>query len=232
VQNVLLFSLTAMANPTLVAATTVMLVLDHPKRLMLGYLLGALMTSITIGCVIVFALSSSSAVSTAKRTINPIADLAVGAILLIVAYALHGERRERLAERRRERKERKQAGGAVKAPPRWKTALENGSARTTFVVGAVLTLPGASYLAALHSLTELHYSTAGTVVVVVMINVIMLALLEVPLIAFTVAPEWTPAAIERVKAWFSRRGAQVAITGVALLGSLLVLRGVITLLAT
>ena len=34
-----------------------------------------------------------------------------------------------------------------KGPPRWQRALGRGSARVTFVVGAMLTLPGASYLA-------------------------------------------------------------------------------------
>src|SRR5580704_17894150 len=36
-----------------------------------------------------------------------------------------------------------------KGPPRWQQALSKGSARTTFVVGALLTLPGGSYLAGL-----------------------------------------------------------------------------------
>ena len=62
--RVILFSLTAAINPTLVAATTVMLLLPSPKRLMLGYLLGAYLTSITIGCVIVLSLGQSGAVTT------------------------------------------------------------------------------------------------------------------------------------------------------------------------
>src|SRR5205807_1864440 len=59
VGEVILLSLTASLNPTLVAATTVMLMLDKPVRLMMGYLLGAYITSITIGLVIVFSLSDS-----------------------------------------------------------------------------------------------------------------------------------------------------------------------------
>ena len=35
-QQVLVFSFTAMANPTLLAATTVLLLLPSPKKLMLG----------------------------------------------------------------------------------------------------------------------------------------------------------------------------------------------------
>ena len=40
-------SLTAALNPTLLAAVTVMLTLLSPKRLLLGYLVGAAVTSIS-----------------------------------------------------------------------------------------------------------------------------------------------------------------------------------------
>ena len=39
--NVFLLSLVAMFNPTLLAAVTIMILLPNPKRLMVGYLLGA-----------------------------------------------------------------------------------------------------------------------------------------------------------------------------------------------
>jgi hypothetical protein len=44
---IFLLSLSAMLNPSLLAALTVMLLLPNPKRLMVGYLLGAYLTSIT-----------------------------------------------------------------------------------------------------------------------------------------------------------------------------------------
>ena len=225
--RVLLFSFTAMLNPTLLAATTVMLLLPEPKRLMLGYLLGAMLTSITLGLVIVFSLESSPAVNSAKKTVNPAIDLALGALLLIVALVLSSGPRERFAERRREHKAAKED----KAPPRWERALSTGSARITFAVGVVLTLPGASYLAALTTIGKLNYGTAETVLLVVMVNVIMLALLEVPLIGFYFAPEWTPDAVQRAKAWFSRNATRAATMAAAAVGSLLILRGVITILS-
>ena len=49
-------ALAAALNPTLVAASTLTMVLPGPVKLMLGYLVGALMTSITLGLVIVFSL--------------------------------------------------------------------------------------------------------------------------------------------------------------------------------
>jgi Sap, sulfolipid-1-addressing protein len=223
--RVLFFSITAMLNPTLVAATTVMLLLPNPKKLMLGYLLGAVLTSVTIGLVIVFALKHSHAVSTSKHSINPVVDLVIGAIFILIATVLRTGRDKRVRERRAQRKGRKEA----KKTPRWQQALGKGNPKITFAVGAVLTLPGASYLAALTNLTKLDYSTVGTVITVLVVNLIMLALIEVPLVCFAVAPDWTPAAIERVKAAFSANGRKIAFTGLMILGSLLILRAVITL---
>ena len=50
---------------------TVMLPLPSPSKLMLGYLLGAYVTSITLGVVIVFSLSNSSATNTTQNTLSP-----------------------------------------------------------------------------------------------------------------------------------------------------------------
>ncbi len=223
--QVILLSLTASLNPTLVAATTVMLLLDKPSRLMLGYLLGAYMTSITLGLVIVFSLSNSSTTNTTKKTISPAVDIALGAIALAVAFVLYTGRHERLTERRRARK----AAKPDKGPPRWQRELSKGSARTTFVIGAVLTLPGASYLAGLDQIHKLNYSTTTTVLIVIGFNLVMLWLLEVPLASFVVAPEWTPSAIERAKQWVSRHRHVFAVRGFAAIGALLVIKGIIGL---
>ena len=68
-----------------------------------------------------------------------------------------------------------------------------------------------------------------TVLLVLMVNVIMLALIEVPLVCFAVAPEWTPQALQRAKEWFARDSHRIAVLGTAIVGSLLILRGLITL---
>ena len=224
--QVILLSLTASLNPTLVAATTVMLLLDSPAKLMAGYLLGAYMTSIALGLVIVFSLSNSSATNTTENTVSPAVDIGLGAIALAVAFVLYTGRHERFRERRRAKKEAK----GPKEPARWQRELSKGSPRVTFAVGALLTLPGASYLAGLHDIAKLNYSTAVTVLVVIGFNLVMLWLLEVPLAAFLVAPEWTPRAIERAKLWVSRHAHVFAVRGFAALGTLLVIKGLIGLL--
>jgi hypothetical protein len=228
VTQIFLLALTAALNPTLLAATTVMLVLPSPRRLLLGYLAGAMMTSITLGIVIVFSLSGTSrTTSTAEHTVNPAVDIALGALILVVVFVV-GTGRD---SRRRARSERKRAATVSKAPPRWKQALSGGSARTTFAVGALLTLPGASYLAALSLTAKQDLSTAGAVLTIVAFNVVMLMLLEVPLVGFAISPATTAARVERFTAWLSRNGGRIALGGGLIVGVALLFRGVAELLA-
>ena len=115
--TVLAFTLTAMANPTLIAVTTLMLLLPDPKRLMLGYLAGALLTSITLGLVNVFAAEDSSVTNSAKHTVNPVLDLTLAGLLLVIAFVLHSGRdgaiRERRAARKAGAKEKKTPAGSA-----------------------------------------------------------------------------------------------------------------------
>ena len=78
--QVFVFSLTAALNPTLLTAVTVMLTLDKPERLLTGYLAGAALTSVTCGLLLVFALPGSSTSSTAKHSVNPALNIALGAL--------------------------------------------------------------------------------------------------------------------------------------------------------
>jgi hypothetical protein len=220
--QVLVFSLAAALNPTLLTATTVMLLLPSPKRLLLGYLLGAYMTSITLGMVIVFALQDSSAVDTTKDTISPAASIVFGVILIVVALVLHsGGHRER-AKRHKEEKASKQ-----EKPPRWREVMSKGRARDTFVVGALLTLPGAAYLAGMSGISDQTLSTPVTVLCVVGFNIIMLAILEVPLLGYTFAPDWTRNAMERFKAMLTKDGERILFIVVLVLGLALVLRSLV-----
>ena len=122
--QVILLSLTASLNPTLVAATTVMLLLPSPSKLMLGYLLGAYVTSITLGLVIVFAASNSSTTNTTENTLSPTVDIVLGGLALVGAWVVWSGRQQRIRERRRARK----AAKPDKGPPRWQRELNKGSA--------------------------------------------------------------------------------------------------------
>jgi Sap-like sulfolipid-1-addressing protein len=226
VSRVFLFALTAALNPTLLTATTVMLLLPNPRRLMLGYLAGALTTGVVLGIAIVEWLSGSGAVSETKHTVAPGIDIAFGLIALVAAYVVQSGRIKHARARRREKRV-----ATPKKTPRWQEALSGGSARTTYLVGLLLSFPGASYLASLTEISKLNLSAAGVVLTVLAVNGVMLVLLEVPLISFAVAPTWTPTAIERFKAWMARHGAKALVITLTIIGALFILRGLVTIAA-
>ena len=218
------FAFTAALNPTLLAATMVMLFAARPSRLMLGYLLGAWTVSISIGLVIVFALHSSGAVNTTQHTLSPAADIVLGLLLLLVAFVIHGDRDAAVRARR-------QARAETKETPRWRRALDQGSPRTAFVVGILLTLPGASYLVGMTRISNANASTAVTALAVVLFCVIMLLLIEIPLAGFAVRPDATQRTVRRFTDWVGSNARTIVARGALVIGGLLLLRAAITLLS-
>lgn len=225
--QIFFLSLLAMFNPTLLAAVTLMLLTERPKRLMLGYLLGAYTTSITLGLVIVFALHDSDAVSTSKRTIGPGEDVIIGCLLLLIAYVLGSDRDARLRERRARRKEAKlaKAGGEKKEPLPMRL-LGRGSPRIAFVVGMLLSFPGVSYLTGLAHIDKLNAAAVPSALLVIAFCLIQQLLLEVPLVGYILRPEGTQRAVDGFRVWLGRNGRRAGIWVAVVLGILLVVRGV------
>jgi len=219
VSRVFLLALTAALNPTLLAATTVMLLLPSPRRLLLGYLLGAYTTGITVGLAVEYWLHGSDVVSTTKRSVSPVVDITIGLLLILVAFVV--------ATDRSARRGKQESADRAKKTPRWQQTMNKGTARSTYVVGVLLSFPGASYLAALTEISRQSLSVVATVLTVIAVNVVMLALLELPLIGYSVAPDWTSATVERLKAWIARNGRRALAIGAAVIGIGLIVRGLI-----
>lgn len=220
-------ALPAAASPTLCAAVGVILLSKNARRLLLGCLLGAYTTTIGLGLVIVFAVPDAGATTTTRTTVSPAVDVDLGVVALVVATVLYRGPSERIEERRAKHKQAQEKKG----PPRWQRLLDKGSPWAAYAVGAILTLPGASYLLALDILRKQSLSNGQTVLAVVAFCVLMLALLEIPVIAYVVAPDWTPRAVASFQAWIRRDGRRIAVWALLLLGILLIVRGTIEALA-
>ena len=228
--QIFLLSLFAMFNPTLLAAVTLMLLLENPRRLMLGYLLGAYVTSISTGLVIVFALSDSSAASASKNSLSPSADIVIGLLLLLIAFVLATDRDRPLRERKARRKQEKlEADGGEEKEALPLRLLGRGSPRVAFVVGLLLSFPGLAYLTGLSHINKLDAAAVPTALLVIAFCLIQQLLLEIPLVSYFVAPEETADRVRRFRAWLSRNGRQAAIIGAAVLGSLVIVRGIVGL---
>jgi hypothetical protein len=222
--EIVLFAFLSAVYPTLIAATTVMLLLPRAERLMFGFWLGAMIASVTCGLVIVFALDGSTAVKTTRNTISPALDLAIAGLLVLAAVALSRGEDERVRARHQARHPRDE-----RSTPKWQQTLRDGNPWHTFVVGIVLSFPGVWYLAALDRLAKLDYRTVVVILVVVGFCLLQLILIEVPMLAFKVWPEQTPVAIGHAKAWASSHGRHYAVCGLGVFAVLLAIVGVIGL---
>lgn len=219
--DVVLFSFASALNPTLLAATTVMLFMpSHPERLMLGYWLGAMVTSLASGLLLIYVLDGTGASNNAKHTLTPIEDYVLAGGALIVAALLAGGAFRRVRTRRAMRRTE------PRKTPKWQQRMRDGELRTAFVIGMALSLPGATYLLLLDRLSKLHYSFVVTLLVLIGSNLIQLIVLEVPMLSFSIWPERTPRAIEAVKAWIGTHGREYGAVGLTVIGVLLVVRGI------
>jgi hypothetical protein len=231
--NIFLLSLVSMFNPSLLAAVTVMLLLPGPKRLMFGYLLGAYTASITVGLLIIFTLHNSSAERTAKHTISPAEDIVVGVITMLIAFVLATGRDKPFEERRRERKDATAKAKAKTGKPTQSLPLRllgRGDPRISFVVGVILSFPGVSYLLGLDRIHKLNPGTVATVLLVIGFCLIEQMFLELPLLSYVFAPASTADRVTRFRAWIGRRGRTAAAIGSAVIGVVLILKGLSTLL--
>lgn len=212
-------SLTAMLNPTLLAAVTIMMLLPETKRLMFGYLLGSYLTSIAAGLLIVFELHGSGGIELAQSTLTPAEDLVFGAIAVIIGLVLRSDVGE-------ERRRKKQESEKESWPQRM---LGRGSPKVAFAVGAVLSFPGASYLVALNRLVHLDPGAGATVLLVVLFCLIQAVFLEAPLIGYAISPERTQRAVDGFRHWLSERGRLAGARVAIVIGILLLVRGTLEL---
>src|SRR5262245_23132594 len=180
-------ALVAALNPTEVAVTVLLLLLPSPGRLMFGYWVGAMVAGMASGLVIVFVLEGTAAEHTTRHALGPIFWLLIAVLLVVAAFALARGEDIRLRERREARREKK--GVEEKKTPKWQRTLQEGNAWQAFAVGIVLSLPGASYLAAMDRLIHLHYPALVTVLVLIGFNLVQNVALEVPMLAFRIWPE-------------------------------------------
>ena len=221
-------ALLATLNPTLLAAVATMLLLPNPKRLMLGYLLGAYTTSIAAGVVVVFSLHGAGALRGSGSILSPGLDIAVGVLAVAIGCLLATGHETRLRRWRKRRKEAKRADKP--AEDSWQTRmLAKGSAAVTFVVGAAMSFPGVTYLNALDHIVKLNPSTVSVLLLILFFCLMQQMLLEFSLMASIFAGDWTQSAVVRFKAWLARDGRKLAVFGLSGAGVLLTGHGLLAI---
>jgi hypothetical protein len=221
VVNVLVLAIASGVSPAILAVVIVVLHRPRPQRLLAAYLFGGMLTSIAVGIAIASSLSGLSAFSGSSPAADPIVNFTVGALALLVAYVLATDRDARLAERRHERRASRPA-----RDPWSQRVLSRGTAPIAFAVGVVLNLPGAFYLVALKDIAVSGHGFGRQVLAIVVFNLIMFVLAEVPLLGYSFAPEATQRKVEALNDWMARHARQIVIVVATTIGLYLVARGI------
>ncbi|MGO9890884.1 MAG: GAP family protein [Solirubrobacteraceae bacterium] len=221
-----MLALAACVYPTLLAG--VILILAHPRtlRMLLGFLIGGLTISMIAGIGIVRAIGSSGAVDRSNHTTKPVVSIVLGSLSLLVAWGIAtGAINRGLRKHRRPKSE----PTAPRKPSMADRALSRGSLTMAFVAGLVLNLPGVWYLDALTEIAKAMPSTVSALLQLLVFNVIMFALVEVPIVAYAVNPQGAATLVERASKWGHDHSREVAIGLATVVGVWLIVKGIIEL---
>lgn len=219
--EVFLLAVASALWPALVAVVVVALRMPRPAPILASFFAGAMLTTVSVGLVIVFSLRHSDIVQGPHPTVDPAVDLAVGSLALLAGYIVSRPLRHRVPDHDRP---------TARPPdrPTWSERMIARGAGLAFLVGIVLDLfPGLFPFVALKDIAELDYSAGATVLLVIGFYVVMFAIVEVPLVALLVAPERTAKAVEGFNSWLGRNGRQLIAVSLAVIGVYLVIRGVV-----
>jgi len=222
----------AALNPKLLALDLLLIENRRPRAMFLCVLVAGMTVALTIGLLDVLTVHADAISHQGKASAG--VDLAIGLLLLAVGMLLatgrlHGRKRAPVPAdnappeqpEKTEKKERKDSWAArVLAEPRLGLAM---------LVGALVGLPGASYLTALHHLVAGKYSTLTQVIAVIVFVIIEFLLIIIPFVFLELRPEATKALLKRSQDWLLGHALQLMVAIAVLLGAYLTVSGLVRL---
>jgi Sap, sulfolipid-1-addressing protein len=211
----------AALNPKLLAVDLLLIENRRPRAMFLCLLLGGLTVALTIGLLDVLVFRADAI--TAQGSVSAGVDLALGLLLLaagglLATGRLPGRRKAPAGNTQPEKKDS------------WaQRALSEPRLGLAMLVGALVGIPGASYLTALHNLVTSNSSTATQVIAVVIFVLIEFSLIIIPFVFLELRPEATKALLKHSQDWLLSHALQLMATIALLLGAYLTVSGLIRL---
>jgi Sap, sulfolipid-1-addressing protein len=234
----------AALNPKLLAVDLLLIENRRPRAMFSCVLLGGMTVALTIGLLDVLTVHADAITAQAKASAG--VDLAIGLLLLaagglLAAGRLHGRQRTpvpagTMPPEQPEQPEQPERPEQPEKPEK-KDKKDNWAARMlaeprlglAMLAGALIGLPGASYLTALRHLITGKYSTSTQVIAVVVFVVIEFLLIIIPFAFLELRPEATKALLRRSQDWLLRHALQLMVGIALLLGGYLTVSGLIRL---
>ena len=213
-------------NPKLLALDLLLIENRRPRAMFSCLLLGGMTVALTIGLLDVLVFHADAIKAQGKVSAG--VDLAVGLLLLAVGALLatgrlHGRRKAPVP-----------AGDGPPGKPEKKDGwaqrvLSEPRPGLAMLVGALIGIPGATYLTALHNLVTGKSSTATQVLAVVIFVIIDFLLIIIPFAFLELRPEATKALLKHSQDWLLSHALQLMASIALLLGAYLAVSGLIRL---
>jgi uncharacterized membrane protein len=219
-------------NPKLLALDLLLIENRRPRAMFVWLLVGGLTVGVTIGLldVLVFHLDAINN----QRSVGAGVDLALGLFLLVAGALvatgrLHGRRKAPVPDRDPQPEEPEEPEKKEKKDSWAQRLLAEPRLALAVLVGAVIGIPGASYLTALHHLVAGKYSTATEVIAVFVFVIISFLLIIIPYAFLELRPEATKARLKRSQLWLGSNAKQLIAAVALILGAYLSISALVRL---
>jgi Sap-like sulfolipid-1-addressing protein len=220
--QVFLIAVVSALDAGLITAAVVLLGRPRPARQLGAYLIGGMGFSIGFGLLIVLTLHGTDLLSGLSKSTRGSIEVAAGALLIVVAIAVWSGRVLQWHPRRTKRHDTdRPALQSVRD-----RALGHDSLWIAWAAGAAYSLPGAYYIAGLALLAKLNASVTTNVLVIIGFNLIMFALIELPLVGLLVAPDRARSLTEKLHTWMTAHRRMLIVTVTGAIGTYLLVSGI------
>ncbi|TGD89813.1 GAP family protein [Mycolicibacterium sp. CH28] len=195
-------------EPFRIGMSVLMLNRPRPHLQLAAFLCGGFLMGLTVGAVALLALESwlpSSAHFTLPRV-----QTIIGSLALLAAAILAVTK------------------GRNRTAPAWLSRLLDG--QSLWIAGAAglgIALPSVDYLAALAVIAAADTAPATRLAALLMFNAVAFALVEIPLLAYLVAPQRTYAAMTALHQWIRARRRREVAALLAVVGAVLLAAGLL-----
>jgi hypothetical protein len=205
--TVLVMAIAVSMEPFRIGMTALMLNRPRPALQLLAFLSGGFAMGATVGLVVIFAFRPGL-LGSAHFTL-PKVQIAIGALAVLIAAVV--------------------AAGFMSAPslPARARGLARGpSLWVAGVAGLGIALPSIDYLAVLAVIVASGAAPSTQVGALLVFNVVAFALVELPLVAYLLAPDRTRASMAALNDWIRSRRRRGVAAVLAAVGCVLLVAGI------
>lgn len=204
--TLLVMAVAVSLEPFRIGMSVLMLNRPRPHLQLAAFLLGGFAMGMTVGAVVLLTLAARLPEST--RFTLPKVQIVIGGCALLAAAVIAVTK------------------GGKRTAPDWLRGLLDG--QSLWVAGAAglgIALPSIDYLAALAVIAAADVGTSTGLTAVLVFNLVAFGLIEIPLLAYLVAPERTRAAMTALNDWIRAKGRRAVAALLALVGAVLLAVG-------